>query len=288
MPQISRPGFTINYEITCPGNGPTLILVAGLGEQIGSVEYPVEQCEAFARRGFQVVRIDNRDCGLSLPTGGADATPEQYTRLDIADDVAAVIDDLGVNKVHILGASMGGFIVRFVALRHPEKIASLTVVMSGSAAGQNDPGPGLEPNVIEALAAMAVRHDREKAINDGVENWRWLWGTKYAFDEAWVRERVAYAFDRAYRPEGIGRLLASAGAGGNLWIEQTNITVPTLVVHGEEDPCFSADHGRTIADRIPNAELWLDPSMGHIMHEEQWEELADRVHTLSQKTDMPA
>ncbi len=284
MPTIERPGFTINYEITCPGAGPTLVLVAGLGEQIGSVEYPMEQCEAFARRGFQVVRIDNRDCGLSLPTGGPDETPAPYAVTDLADDVAAVINDLDKDKVNVLGASMGGFIVRLVALRHPEKVASLTVVMSGSAAGPDDPGPGLDQNVVEALWEMTERREREAAIDKAVEDWRWLWGTKYTFNENWVRERVTYAFDRAYRPEGIERLLNSVAGADGLWDAQSKINVPTLVVHGEEDPCFGPDHAHAIAQRIPNAELWLDPSMGHIMHEEQWEELADRVWNLSQRS----
>ena len=276
MPDVERDDFSIHYEVTRAGDGPTLLLVAGLGEQIGSVEYPEEQCEAFAEAGFRVVRMDNRDCGLSLPKG----EPPAYTLHDMADDAVAVLDDLGVERAHVMGASLGGFIVRWIALRHPERVTSLTVVMSGSAAGPGDDGPQLDATVVGRLLEMAERRERDDAIEHLVEEWRWLWGKVYPFDEAWVRARVAHAHDRAYRPEGIVRLLQAAAKTPGLWDEETRITCPTLVVHGGEDPCFSADHARATAERIPGAKLWFDPAMGHIMHREQWHELAGRVGAL--------
>ena len=115
------------------------------------------------------------------------------------------------------------------------------------------------------------------------ENWRWLWGTKYPFPADWVRERVAKSFDRSYRPEGVARLLKASRTTPGLWTEQTKITCPTLVMHGDEDPIFSAEHGKAIAGKITNAELWLDPGMGHIMHQEQWEEMAARIAAMSNK-----
>lgn len=276
MPEIQRGDFAIHYEITRPGDGPTLLLVAGLGEQIGSVVFPEEQCDAFAAYGFRVVRMDNRDCGLSVPAQDAPA----YTLHDMADDVAAVLDDLGVERAHLLGASLGGFVVRWVAVRHPERVASVTIVMSGSAAGPDDEGPDLEPSVIERLLGMAERREPAAAIDHLVEKWRWLWGAAYPFEEGWVRARVEHAFARAYRPEGIARLLQAAAKTPGLWQAQTQIACPTLVVHGGEDPCFGPDHARATSDRIESAKLWLDPAMGHIMHREQWDELADRVSAL--------
>ena len=277
MPEIQRGDFAIHYETTRPGDGPTLLLVAGLGEQIGSVEFSEEQCDAFAARGFRAVRMDNRDCGLSV----AEHDAPVYTLHDMADDVAGVLDDLGVERAHLLGASLGGFVVRWVAVRHPERVASLTVVMSGSGAGPEDEGPGLEPSVVARLLDMAERREPAAAIDQLVEKWRWLWGSEYPFEEDWVRARVEYAFARAYRPEGVARLLRASAQTPGLWQAQTQIGCPTLVVHGGEDPCFGPEHARATADRIKTAKLWLDPAMGHIMHREQWDELAGRVSALA-------
>lgn len=282
MPLIDRGAFRINYEIACDGGGPTLVLVAGLGEQIGSVEYPEAQCEAFARLGFRVIQIDNRDAGLSLPVS-TDTEIPAYTLHDLADDTCAVISDLASGPVHLLGASMGGFIVRWAAIRRPDLIKTLTVVMSGSGAGLDDDGPQLNPKAQPSLMGMFERRDRAAEIEWSVENWRWLWGISYPFPRDWVRSRVAASYDRSYRPEGVARLLNASRNTPGLWDAQTEISCPTLVIHGGEDPIFPTAHGEAIAERIPGANLWLDPKMGHIMHEEQWGEMATRAAALADK-----
>jgi pimeloyl-ACP methyl ester carboxylesterase len=297
MPNIDRNGFRIHYEVTGPDTGRPLVLVAGLGEQIGSVEYPDEQCEIFAAQGFRVVRLDNRDTGLSVPPAnipqvdimatlaalgqGRALEPTPYTLLDMADDVAAVLDALGVKQANLMGASLGGYIGRWVALRHPGRILSLHVVMSGSGALPGEEGPQLEPAVISRLAEMSERRERAQAISYLVGIWRWCWGEAYPFEEEWVERRVAAAYARAYRPEGIARQLLAALHTPSLWAAQTEIRCPTLVIHGEQDPCFSGEHGRAIAKRIPGAQLWLDPRMGHTLHREQWREMADRAAALA-------
>jgi pimeloyl-ACP methyl ester carboxylesterase len=297
MPNLELADFTIHYEVTCPGDGPTLLLVSGIGEQIGSVEFPEEQCDEFAARGFRVVRMDNRDTGLSvshqqLPVvdpmssavslhRGEEVAAPPYTIHDMADDVVAVLDDLGVERVHLAGASLGGLIVRWAAISQPDRVASLTVVMSGCAAGPNDDGPTLGPGAMGRMVAMSERHEHEAGVDLLVAKWRWLWGDGYPFDEGWVRARVEHAFSRSYRPEGVGRLLLAAVQTPGLWNAQTEIACPTLVMHGDKDPCFGPDHGREIASRIPGAELWLDSAMGHIMHREQWTEMAARVAALA-------
>jgi pimeloyl-ACP methyl ester carboxylesterase len=294
MPVIQHDGFNIHYETVGPENGRPLALVAGSGEQIGSVEFPDEQCAAFAARGFHVIRMDNRDAGLSTPARelpdidihaclarGAALESVPYTRMDMADDIVAVLDDLGVGRAHLIGASMGGFLVRWAAVRHPQRVSSLTVVMSGAGAGPDEAGPQWESSVLERLLVLAERQARETAIERNVDLWRWIWGHGYPFEQDFVRERVTYAHDRAYRPEGFARQALSSVHSPGLWAAQTGITCPTLVLHGECDPCFSIDHGRAIQARIKGAALWCDPGMGHIMHREQWQELADRVHALA-------
>lgn len=281
MPLVDRNGFRINYEITCENDGPTLLLVAGLGEQIGSVEYPEEHCEVLSDQGFRVVRMDNRDAGLSLPTGDEGAI-SQYSMLDLADDTWAVIKDLNSGPVHLVGASMGGFIARWAALRCPHRIASLTVVMSGSGAGPDDDGPQPDQQALPSLLGMMERRERAEQIDWSTENWRWLWGNKYPFPSDWIGQRVANSYDRSYRPEGVARLLKASRSTPGLWEEQARIDCPTLVMHGGEDPVFSSEHGTFIAERIPNSTLWLDPNMGHTMHEEQWAEMAIRIAAMTE------
>lgn len=249
-----------------------------MGEQIGSVEYPVEQCELFGEQGLRVVRIDNRDTGLSGPDDNDD-TP--YTLHDMADDIAAVIRGLGEGPVNVLGASMGGLIARWLTIRHPDLVSTLTVVMSGCGASPTDNGPQVDPSVRERAGDIIRRLPRDAPIQKHVEFWRWLYGDQYQFPEEFVRERVSYAYDRAYRPDGLTKQLKASMTTPGLWDEQRQIQVPTLVLHGGEDPYFSTAHGEAIANQIAGAELWIDPKMGHIMHQEHWNELASRVWKLA-------
>ena len=136
---------------------------------------------------------------------------------------------------------------------------------------------------MQRLLVLTERHERASAIERNVELWRWLWGDQYPFEEDFVRERVSYAYDRAYRPEGFARQSLSSIRSPGLWTAQTEIKCPTLVVHGESDPCFESEHARAIARQITGAKLWIDPKMGHIMHREQWVELADRVASLARE-----
>lgn len=280
MPTIQRDGFYLHYEVTFEGYGPTLLLIAGLGEQIGAIEYPREYCELFAQRGFRVVRMDNRDAGLSLPVN-EDGEVADYTLLDVADDVAAVIEDLNCDGVHIVGASMGGFIVRWTAIRRPDLINSLTVVMSGSGADNEQQGPLTSKEAVPSLLGMFVPRGRAEQIDWSTQNWRYLWGDKHPFPEAWVRDRISASFDRSYTPDGVARLLNASRQTRGLWEAQAQIACPTLVMHGGQDPIFSAEHGRAIAAQIPGAELWLDERMGHTMHDELWEEMVSRVAAMA-------
>jgi pimeloyl-ACP methyl ester carboxylesterase len=284
MPYVEVKDFRINYEVTCDVEGSTLLLVPGFGEQIGNVEYPIEQCQVFANHRFRVVRMENRDSGYSIPTVSEEQI-KPYDLKDLASDVIAVINDLGVKSVHLIGASMGGFIARWAAICYPEKIQTLTVVMSGSGAGMQEDGPQMGQNGAERIGGYIERRSREEHIVWNLDVWRWLWGDEYPFPEAWIKERLGYAFDRAYSPEGNGRLLQALLNTPGLWDAQKTISCPTLVMHGGEDSAFPQEHGEAIAKRIPGAELWLDPKMGHIMHQEQWEEMASRVSKLAKLTE---
>jgi pimeloyl-ACP methyl ester carboxylesterase len=210
---------------------------------------------------------------------GSPFTPD-YILLDIADDVVAVLDDLRLAKADIVGASLGGFIARWVAVRHPQRTRTLTVVMSGGGAGPTDEGPQIDDATLAGLVSMSVRRSRTDAIDYYVDTWRGMWGDRFAFDEAWVRSTAAFAFDRAYRPEGIARLMLSGIGLPSLLDVQSEIACPTLVMHGDADPIFGLDHARQTSARIASAQLWAVEGMGHVMHQEIWPEMVERVAAL--------
>ncbi|MDM0036726.1 alpha/beta hydrolase [Variovorax sp. J22P271] len=297
MTYVMNKGCAIHYETRGPLEGQPIVLIAGMGEQIGSVEYPDEQCEQFVRAGYRVILMDSRDCGLSVPmpdypcvdvlatlaaarAGVPVSCP--YTLPDMADDVAAVLDDLKVERVDVAGASLGGFVARWVALRHPKRVRSLTVVMSGSGGQVEDRQAGKER--LGALLQMTVRRDRNAAIEQGVADWRWMWADRFDFDEAWVRARIAYAFDRSYRPEGMGRAILAVGVSPDLFEAQKAISSPTLIIHGSADPVFAPEQARHMQQQIRNSELWLVEDMGHSMPREIWPEMVRRIAELGVST----
>ena len=291
MPEVLHGGFRLHYEVLGDPLGVPLVLVAGSGEQIGSVEFPSEQCALFLQRGFRVIRLDNRDAGLSVPIDPlpefdvADAIargiPSPYTRMDMADDVIAVLDDLGIRSAHLVGASMGGFIARWAAIRHPQRVASLAILMSGAGGDPGDPTPQWERTALDHLLVLSRVLPRAEAIESAIELWRYLWADGYPFEEAFVRERVTYAHDRAYRPQGFARHALSSVRSPGLWNAQQAIRCPTLILQGGRDPLFAEAHGSALQSRIRGSTLWLERRMGHALHRELWVPLADRVSALA-------
>ena len=165
--------------------------------------------------------------------------------------------------------------------RHVVPISAVVQVDVACGTLPGDDGPQFDPAVADKLFDLCRRRGRDDAVPHNTTLWRWLWGDGYPFEEAWVTQRVAFAYDRAYRPAGVARQMLAVLETEGLWEAQTDIRCPTLVIHGEQDPCFSGDHGRAIAERIPGAQLWLDPRMGHTLHREQWREMAERVAALA-------
>lgn len=294
MADVGREGWRIHYEIVGPDDGRPLLVVAGMGEQIGSVEFPDEQCALLADAGFRVIRVDNRDNGMSIPEhdpgepdwvtimAAAEAgtePPLPYRHADMAADLAAVIDAAGAGSATVLAASMGTAVARVLAIRHPERVQALMLVMGMSGAVAGEDGPLVPEDVIGRLLGLTLHRERADAVGYLVEEWRWLWGPTFPFEEAWVTERVSASFDRSYRPEGIARNMATMVPSG-LWDSQTAIDCPVLVMHGDQDPCCPPEHGQAIADRIPTAQLWEVEGMGHAMHRELWDAMTDRLDGL--------
>ena len=251
---------------------PTLLLVNGLGSQC--VNYRDEWCQMFAGRGFHVVRFDNRDVGLSTSLEGAplDAEGAAYRVSDMARDGLAVLDACGVERAHVMGLSMGGMIVQTMAIEHPDRLLSMTSVMSAT----GEPEYGQPSAEAWALLTAPPPTDRESYVERWVEGLR-VWGSPaYADEERW-RVDAERAFDRSFTPSGTTRQFLAVRASGSRAAQLPHVTVPTLVMHGDCDTLIDQSGGRRTAELIPGARFELIEGMGHDYPPELWERWVDLV-----------
>lgn len=251
---------------------PVILLVSGLGQQMIGWDEPF--CRALAARGFRVVRFDNRDVGLSthldelgVPNvlemmqrkARGEPVEAPYTLQDMADDAIGLMDALEIPAAHVVGASMGGFIAQEMAIRYPDRLLTLTSIMSSTGA------PDLPQPKPEAAALLVTPFptDREGYIEHTVRTWRVLSGPGFPFDEAYVREKAARAFDRGLSLGGTVRQLAAILASESRRERLRSVRVPTLVIHGDADPLVPVEGGIDTARAIPGARLMIVEGMGH-------------------------
>ncbi len=284
MPRVSANGFEIEYEEEGDPEGRPLLLVNGLGGQL--VAWSPEMREAFASRGFRVIRFDNRDAGLSTwfdSAGAPDVAggwnePEPppaptYGLEDMADDTVGLLEALGIEAAHLFGISMGGMIVQSFAIRHPQQLLSLCSVMSTTGA------PGVGPPTPEALAVLLriPAPDRESRIEQSVEGFRVIGSPAYPFDAGRERARAEGAYDRAVPPAGLARQLYAIVSAGDRTAALGAVKVPTLVIHGEADPLIGVAGGRATAAAVPGSKLLVFEGMGHDLPLALLPEMVDAV-----------
>jgi pimeloyl-ACP methyl ester carboxylesterase len=262
----------IFYETFGDPSDETLVLVNGLGSQC--INYRQEWCERFVAQGLHVVRMDNRDVGLS--THFSEMPPDEVacTLSDMAADVIAVLDALGVERAHVMGLSMGGMIVQTLAIEHPERLGSVTSVMSTT----GEPDVGYSTDEAQAMLFGPAATDRASAIANHVAGLR-IWGSPGKVDEATQARYAGEAFDRAFDPPGVARQIAAVMASGSRAEALRDVTVPTLVLHGSADTLIDASGGRRTAELIPGARFVLIEGMGHDYPEAYWDEWVDLVAT---------
>lgn len=250
MPTCTSGDLEIHYETFGDTTHPTLVLINGLSNQC--IHYRVELCEAFVGAGFHVVRFDNRDVGLSSDG------PDGYTLSDMAEDVVAVLDHLGLAQAHVFGVSLGGMIAQTVAIDHPDRCASLISVMSTT----GDPDVGRPTEEAKALLLTPGTTQRDLAIAAHLAGQR-VWGSPGHVDEELQAQIAAEAFDRACRPAGVARQYGAARRDGSRSERLRTVSRPTLVMHGTADTLIDISGGRRTAEVIPGARFVAIDGMGH-------------------------
>jgi pimeloyl-ACP methyl ester carboxylesterase len=269
MPETTANGTRLYYEHSGSPSDPAVLLIPGLGGQL--IYWPTDLVDGLAAAGFFVIRMDNRDAGYSqrwegheirvmkvVEAIGRGEEPDVPYRLeDMADDAVGLLTALDIQQAHIVGVSMGGMVAQSLALRHPDRVRTLTSIMSTT----GDPNVGQATPEMNAALFTPPPTEREAAIESTVDYNRMAWADH--FDEARSRATAARNLDRGVYPKGTGRQLAALLAGGDRTERLRGITAPTLVVHGEKDPLIDISGGRATAEAVPGADLLVLEGAGH-------------------------
>ena len=280
--KVRANGIELAYETFGDPADPPVVLVMGLGVQM--IGWDEGFCRLLVDAGHYVVRFDNRDVGES--THFSDAPPPNllaaltgntssavYDLDDMADDTVGLLDALHFDSAHLVGVSMGGMIVQTVAIRHPERVRSLTSIMSTT----GERAVTSSTQEAQAVLLQAPARSAEEFAELQVKAWRVIGSPGFAFDEAMVRDRARRSYERSYDPMGIGRQLVAIYASGDRTSRLREIDVPTVVIHGAADPLIQVPAGRATARAIPGAEYLEIEGMGHDLPAELWPTFVDAI-----------
>ena len=273
--KVKANGLDFEVEINEPGRpdgAPTVLLIMGLGMQL--IAWPPAFIKALTDAGYRVVRLDNRDIGLSHKTMAKPpnlvwmglkhrmgmAIHADYTLRDMVEDTRGVLDALDITRCHVIGVSMGGMIAQGLASHHPDRVFSLTSIMSTTGARGL---PQATPRASLALIARPKSRKREDIIEHFVKVLAVIGSPKYPMIEADVRQRIGEAFDRSFYPVGTIKQMAAIMASGDRSAEVQKIAAPTLVIHGKDDPLVPLKNGEDTAKKIAGSEYTEIDGMGH-------------------------
>jgi len=294
MPKVKANNIEIEYETFGNASDNPLLLIHGLGSQMINWDEGFIQC--LVDRGYFVIRLHNRDVGLSTKIEEA-GEPDMmqaylaiqagkpfeppYTLEDMANDAVGILDALNIEKAHICGVSMGGMIVQLLGLKHPTHVLSLTSISSTTG---NPNIPRGDPEVGKFMMTPAPS-EREGYIKYYVKLRRLLYGS-FPYDEAKNREIAGRFFDRSFYPPGIGRQSLAIMVNGNRKSKLSSIKVPTLVIHGADDPVIPVEGGQDTHDAISGSELLIIERMGHSIPFEAWGQISDAIAKIAAKTEI--
>jgi pimeloyl-ACP methyl ester carboxylesterase len=285
--RVAANGIAIEVDDRGPPDAEPLLLIMGLGMQL--IGWPDEFVQALLARGFRVIRLDNRDAGLSQGFDELGApplawaalrytlrlpVPTPYTLPEMAADCLGVLDALGIARAHVCGASMGGMIAQHLAAAHPQRLKSLTLMMTSSGARRLP-----QPSFLVQRALMSRPDGRDPAtVVAHLEKLLALIGSPaYRPDPERLRRRLDETVARAWRPAGTARQLIAVAADGDRTPLLGRIAVPTCVIHGEADPLVPVAAGYDLAARIAGAQADVVPGMGHDLPDALFERFADGI-----------
>lgn len=292
--QVQANGVTLEVERVGPESGETVLLIMGLGAQM--ILWPQKLVDDLVARGYQVVRFDNRDIGLSekLDHHGVPnilklmlldllriRPKAPYSLSDMAADAVGVLDALGIDKAHIVGASMGGMIAQLVAAEHGPRCLSLTSIMSTT--GNRKVGKPSKAARKALLAAAPDADDVQAIVERAVATQTVIGSPGFEINDAERRELFETMTRRNYHPAGMARQIAAIVGSGDRREKLKTISIPTVVFHGEDDPLVPLDGGEDTAVHIPGAELVTVPGMGHDLPDGVLGRLADSIDHVANR-----
>jgi pimeloyl-ACP methyl ester carboxylesterase len=287
-------GIELCYEVFGKPDAPPLVLIMGLGAQM--ILWDDAFCQEIADRGFRVIRFDNRDAGKSstIPIAvkvdlvqliekqiKGEPIDSPYTLNTMADDTAGLLDALGIEKAHLVGASMGGMIAQQTAVRYPDRVRSLVSIMS-STGNPELPGPTPDATIVLMTPPPATRDEYIKSFT---KTWTVFRAGDFPEEEVRDAERAARNWDRGLNPFGTARQLLAIFASGNRKAGLAAIKAPTLVIHGDVDPLVRPEAGLDTADAIPGATMLMVTKMGHALPKFVWPEVIDAIAAHAKAAD---
>jgi len=279
---VPANGIELAYQEMGDPEGEPLLLVMGLGTQM--IAWDEGFCGLLAERGFRVVRFDNRDIGRSTKLASA-GVPRRadlmlgrrgsaaYLLSDMAADTVGLMDRLGIESAHVVGASMGGMIAQALAIEHSRRLRSMVSMMSNTGSRWT----GMPSRKAMAILLAKAPRGREEAIERAVKTFRAIGSPGYPFDEERVRGISGRSYDRGHSAAGVLRQLHAITASGDRTRALRGVRVPTAVIHGNRDPLVRPAGGRATARAIPNARLKLIDGMGHDLPRQLWPVFVEEI-----------
>lgn len=251
-------------------NNPTILLI--MGATASMIYWEEEFCKSLSNQGFHIIRYDNRDVGKSITY---EYGHPEYTFEDLADDAIQVLDAYKVDKAHIVGMSMGGIITQIIALKHPSRVLTISLIMTSNF---DSSLPKKDNKVTKALSELKIRNwqDKDEVVECFIKKSKVLIGSKHIFDEEKIRRLNEEEFDRAINLQS----MENHGfiKGWDSYLSRTNeVNAPTLVIHGTEDTIIPYEHGIHLSEVIPNAVLVTLEGTGHELHHNDWDEIINAI-----------
>jgi len=285
-------GIELAYQEMGDPDGEPLLLVMGLGTQM--LAWDEAFCGLLAERGFRVVRFDNRDIGRStkIESAGAPRRVDMmlgrrrsapYLLSDMAADTTGLMDHLGIDSAHVVGASMGGMIAQTVAIEHPGRLRSMVSIMSNTGSRWT----GMPSRKAMAVLMGRPPKGREAAVERAVRTFSVIGSPGYPFEEERVRRIAGRSYDRGHSAAGVLRQLHAITASGDRTVALRGVRVPTTVIHGNRDVLVRPAGGRATARAIPGARLKMIEGMGHDLPRQLWPVFAEEIAANAARAASP-